>query len=488
MTSAETATQTIFIAAALGFQARTLLRTSFFDALKASGHRLVLLVPNPDEAYMHEFAAENVELAQLDTETCERYFGASQTQRWLRYLRMYTAPKGTDSGTLDGRLDLFEKNYLSKRPAMAHLFPFAVRLMRRSALLRRLVRDLECALFAPDLHAALYERYKPSLLLVSSTGGNWKGDTFLVREARKRKVPVVCLVHSWDNPSSYGVEGARADRYLAWADQMKQELNAYQEIPLSQIQVTGAPIFDVYHGIDRESARRRLISELGLDPERKLIVYGTISPPDWHPYDLRVVEFLLEQIQRDTLKQPAQLLVRFHPRHYPKRAADTEAYGKLQAKYGNLFLDMPQVLSDRLPLDMPTRDLHHIAEIVTAADVIVNVWSTLNLEAALCDVPVINLAFDPTPQENSQKTALIEQRPDQMMRRPHIKRLIASRGVGVAVSWEDLLDQLNASLENPALDHTGRRALARLELGEYDAKAGIKSAAAVFAISGGSAL
>jgi hypothetical protein len=268
------------------------------------------------------------------------------------------------------------------------------------------------------------------------------------------------------------MEGVQADDYIAWTPLMKKELMAYQEIPAQKIFVGGIPVFEVYHAPNGVMTKDELCARYGLDPQRKIIVYGTISPKDWHPYDLLVVEFILQLINQQQCAAPAQLLVRFHPRHHLTPGADMKAYAVLKDKYPHLWFSVPKILSTKLTLDMPAQEFAEVASLVRHAAVLVNVWSTLNLEAALCDTPVINIAFDPVPQVNAHKAALIEQRPDRMMSRPHIKRLLQSGGVAAAHSWTELAELINRYLEHPEYEQAGRRQLAEQEGGFLDANCG----------------
>ena len=79
-----------FLAVGDGYQARCLLRSGLFSALRDGAEKLVVLVPNPDEEYLRkELAAPSVVLEDLQVEGAAAYMNRSRFQGVLRSVRNY---------------------------------------------------------------------------------------------------------------------------------------------------------------------------------------------------------------------------------------------------------------------------------------------------------------------------------------------------------------------------------------------------------------
>src|SRR6185436_10472264 len=99
----------------------------------------------------------------------------------------------------------------------------------------------------------------------------------------------------------------------------------------------------------------------------------------------------------------------------------------------------------------PSRDNRlHLANTLKHSDVIVNVASTIAIEAAILDTPVVNIAFD----GNDEKPFLDSSR--RFYQYTHYKPLVDIGAVRVAPSTAALVSEVAAYLADPARDHAGR--------------------------------
>ena len=79
-------------------------------------------------------------------------------------------------------------------------------------------------------------------VLVAST--DMEKDQMLIYSLKKAGIPVVCLVHSWDNLTTKGTFNFTPDLMLAWNKYQVKEANEIHKIPLNNIVVTGSPFMD----------------------------------------------------------------------------------------------------------------------------------------------------------------------------------------------------------------------------------------------------
>src|SRR5207249_2727271 len=104
-------------------------------------------------------------------------------------------------------------------------------------------------------------------------------------------------------------------------------------------------------------------------------------------------------------------------------------------------------------------DIQFLANLTHHADLNVNLASTMTLDFAIHDKPVVNIAFNvvsPPPQGIRlwEFMNLFE----------HYRPVIELRAARAARSPEELAQHVNAYLEDPVLDREGRRQFVELEV------------------------
>jgi len=209
-------------------------------------------------------------------------------------------------------------------------------------------------------------------------------------------------------------------------------------------------------------SRNRFFKRIGADPKKKLITYcpGTRKTT---PHVFEILDMLWAFINRKKTVFPSQLLVRIHPKEVGwKRLKFT--------KYGNLIIDIPGKPSKRfrdgwIPF---SNQLTHLANLMYHSDVVINVASTVTLDACVLNTPVINISFDETPNKPYYKS----------IRRfhdfTHYRPIVASGAVRIARNPEDLLNLINIYLLQPSLDSENRKKLASDFCYKTDGKSAIR--------------
>ena len=61
----------------------------------------------------------------------------------------------------------------------------------------------------------------------------------------------------------------------------------------------------------------------------------------------------------------------------------------MAARYEHVHIDVPELRSDALVVDLPPEETLRVAALLTHSDVFVNVFSTMTLEACLVDKPTV---------------------------------------------------------------------------------------------------
>jgi hypothetical protein len=342
--------------------------------------------------------------------------------------------------------------------------------------LRRLVPRLEAGLEDVSAFKALLRKLVPKLVVVSSTG-TFGSDTQILRATRTLRIPVTTVILSWDNTSSTGYPAAFGDYVVAWTDTMKQELVRLLDYRPEQVVVRGVAHFDLYHRADPGYDRVAVIRALGLDPDRRTIVFATKSPNSYLCNAL-VAEHLAAAIRDETLSN-SQLVIRVHPIHYRRDrtgkltyAPVLDAYRAIAQKYPHVVVSEPLLAGESRGHIMVDAEMLELTRLMRAGDVLVNMFSTMNIEGALLNKPLVNVCFELTevapdwtrhPERYDIRSDAAEH---------HNMRIIDSGATRIAYSPRELVEHVSAYLADPSLDGAARRVIAGREGGPFGGSAG----------------
>ncbi len=469
--------KTILIPLNQGFAYRYLIQTDIFKTLMAARHRIVLLVPDPEDSFFKELSChENLFLARYQMEQYSNYLKKSKIESWLKRLRLFIQNGDYDiQSTKDIYLAYLKDNQNQLSPSSFKYFAmkFLVSIGRKYKFLRMMILRIEQQFFSPPLHSDVFEKYSPDLLLASSLG-TFDYDQYLMREARNRDVPVLSVVLSWDNTTTRGMAGAVADHVIAWTDEMKKELINQNDIDPRKIFVGGVAHFDHYYKENISLTRKELFRRLGLDEDKKLIFFVTKSP-NGYAWNSDIAEIILNAVSSDKIALPCQLLTRLHPIYYRRQNGNyrfqsfLDQFYSLNNEYDTLILNEPVMKSADFNYSMPEEEINLLASILKHSDVIVNMFSTLNLEASIFDIPIVNVCFEGNSYAGPMK-ARYDIGLDE--RQTHNQRVVKTGGVMMARDKHQLIDCINKSLENPKTGKEGRRLIREQETGPFPGNAG----------------
>lgn len=300
-------------------------------------------------------------------------------------------------------------------------------------------------------YADVFAKHRPSLL-VTPTTGLYFGEGPLMARADRLRVPSLAIDLSWDHFTTKTAPLRRVMGLSVWNDLMKREavqLHGYRD---EQVTVAGVPQFDIYADKSRLGTRDAFMRRVGADPSRRLISLTTIPPVlfNKHPH---VIASLVKAIEDDAFGVPAQLLVRVHPRD------DLRQYDRFQG-HPHVVVEKPfreTIVAEGSNVDPSLSDRLHLGATLYHSDVIVNVASTIAIEAAIMDTPIVNLAYDGDEQRGYLESTR------RFYDYTHYRPLVDAGATRLARSPESLVDEVRQYLLNPARDAEGRaRAMEQL--------------------------
>lgn len=300
------------------------------------------------------------------------------------------------------------------------------------------------------------ERSKPSVIVCTSQRSL---DVLpLILAGRSLGIPSAAFIFSWDNLTSKGRIAAPFDHYLVWSEHMRQELQRYYpDISSERVHVVGTPQFAPYADRSLRLSRQEFFTRFGADPERPLICYSG-GDAGTCPEDPEHVRVLMDLVRSGRIQGRPQVLVR------PTPVDDARRYAKVAADFPELILAAPAWVRTSAEdwtrvIPLPA-DVAFLANLTFHADLNVNVASTMTLDFALRDRPVVNVAFDVSdPPPFGQPLW------EHYYRFEHYRPVVDLGAARFARSPAELADHINAYLANPALDRINRRRLVDLEVG-----------------------
>lgn len=471
----------IFISADHGLAIVYFLQSAVVDTLLAGGAEVVLLTDDAlTERIRARFGRPGLAVEGLRLEAARRYFESHKPfqQWWLDFLRRAGA---------SARINLEAvQSYVDQVKAEAHrrrklLFPFVqllVALLRHSRAARRwLVRAQ--GHFTPRIYADLFDQYQPDLVVASTPG--WRFDRYLLREAAARGIPTASVIIGWDNSSSYSLPGAEVDSITCWSEIQKEELMLGSDWRAGKVHIGGIPSYDGYFDRRWQLPRGEYFRLHGLDPQRKLIAYAssfiTFSP------NIQNIEALAGLVSGDQLAAPSQLLVRLHPNHFldvERYAAERQEVQALAERHPHVHVVEPVPLGGSLGYysgeDMPEK-----ASMLAYADVFVTVYSTMVVEAAVHQTPVVSACID-SPQGWPRNFTLPLSKIGDWPTHARFRDSDAGR---VAYDADQLREAINFYLRQPDANLAARRAFIEREVTYTDGSAGRRTGKYLLSLAGG---
>ena len=276
-------------------------------------------------------------------------------------------------------------------------------------------------------------------------------------------LPTIAYIFSWDNLSSKGRMPVLFTRFCVWSELMKSELlQFYPKLTSNDISVTGTPQFETYVYDNYGWTRVQLNRYLGLDDsdDRRIICFscGDLSTS---PNDAVYIDLIAASMSTNCWTNNTLFLVRTSP------AEDATRFKELMDKYPAIVWNVPdwpqsnpshpEPWSQRVPtLD----DIHCLKSILKYSSVSVNMCSTMSLDFALWDKPIINPVFGAIDNDKG----LFPDR--KYLNYDHYVKVIQTGAVTVCANADELIVALRSALEYPMKQQNERKQVLELEIGQ----------------------
>jgi hypothetical protein len=431
--------KTLFIIINNGWEARNILRTDTFKILKENLGKIIILLTKPTEDYfIEEFEKDNVIIKGVD-------FKENPIENRLRWFRENFLSKPILNNTLNSKNEELRQKYpLLKKITIPlnYIYNF-------HPVIDKWWLAFYDFIFPKKEIKNLFNEYKPSCV-IGSTFGFAKVDAKIYRYAKKKKTRTISIILSWDNITSKSQRiAAKPDKIIAWGEIMKKEAIKYLGYSTNDVFVEGVAHFDIYGSNNDIKSKEMFFEENKLDLNKKLLIYGTVSP-NLFGYNKETIEIIKNLIEKDSFIYPCQLLVRIHPQAVTGKYSD-DINGMLQYQSDSVMFDFPKIITGKIPFDLPKNDMVHLKEIIYYSDVTINPNSTLSIDAAILDKPIINIGFDGYTEVPLHKSVR------RVHNYTHYKNIVNTGGVRIADTIDDFVKITNDYLGKSNLDSENRK-------------------------------
>jgi hypothetical protein len=423
-----------------GGAAGNVLRTGLIGRLIDSPPSPDIVIVSPlanDPAFVREFEQDRVKFEDLPA-----HRPSGLEARLLALVQAAYIDSGVSESVKIRRAEAVAKKSIrwirAKSLLAGALAPSMVRRESRYAVSDRLVSHKTAE--------RLFDRHRPSLLVASNPGLIFS-EVPLLRTARRRAVRAMAVDPSWDNFTNKLMPVRHVDRLIVWNELMKQQAVALHGYTPDEVRIAGTPQWDLYFRDGTILPRDTFFRQIGADPSRKLVTLTT-TPRELYPHHDRVLRVLIRAMHSGDWPEPAQILVRLHPRD------DRHAYTEFEGVPG-VTIEKPfrptVTAGDGLAIDITKENQRHLANTMRHSDVVVNVASTLAIEAAIFDTPVVNVSFDGESPSDWVRSSR------RYYRFTHYVNITRHDAVRVAEDPAALVAHVGRYLADPSLDRDGRR-------------------------------
>lgn len=434
----------------------------FRERLQSAGFDpLFFLSPH----YFKAFDFDPQRYFELRIHDYEQHYSRHVLLQNLRLLRRFAVI--TETTDLRLRETVEEKLFNSRIWGIAGSLIY-IDVMRRIPKLGRLLALIEKFFYVPQVHGPQLKEIGAKCVLTPGIGyyGFWNEGSFVL-EAQKLGLPVFSAITNYDAIVNKGYPGFMPSCVAVWSRQMADETIKLFKVPANKIEITGPHQYDRFLRPLRMN-RSEFLKSIGLNPGLKTIFFaGGVNVTRY----FEIFNLLIERAG-SIWHEKFNLVIRPYP--HPKMLVSPgwKVLERLLRQEGIYISDPGSIdAEDRrneykqdLWLDEGVDELNYL---LRYSDVMINYFSTISLEAAICDLPVIHLGYDIyTYGHRYGITSEFQQRQTHNRRK---LRLAASK---VARNEKELIEFLDGYLSDRTKEREQRREYAISECGELDGNAG----------------
>ena len=434
--------KTIFITSFHPLISRNILSTGLLKRLSEEA-RVIILTSEQKATYFRErFANKNIFVEGIDV-------SLSRSDIFLRQVTL--ACSFTRALYIKKRSQYYSDRRIGR--FLANVLPASI--VRTTRIAPWFIQTIDRLILRSKRFRSVFETYHPDL--VFSTDIQNEFDVRLLSEARRRGVRSVGMVRSWDNLSSKGLLRIVPSQIVVHNDLIKAELARYNHVAPEKVTVVGIPHYDRYVNVSITD-RAVFLRQFGLDPGRKTVLYAPIG--DRYIRDNGLDAFVIETLS----KIDVNILVRLPPTDVVSLPGEYKRDGIAVYQPGVSPKEEGKAGGGAKDSEIAETDEQMLIDSLANADVVVTGQSTIVIDAAAFDRPIVIIRFD---EKKRAYWDSVRKYYDYEYYLP----ISSSNGVRFADSPNGLLSLVEQYLNDPDIDRSGRERIIREQAFVLDGRA-----------------
>ena len=448
-----------------GFSLRFLCHTDILKKILEEKNIKVFILSKDAASTRLNLGYKNIEYVEFDESKSHNYKFASRFYNFLETIRLYI--NGGDFKTPE---IYFFYNVNNKKLFYRTLIFF----FKKIKFLRKILVFMQSFYYPKDLFK-LISQINPDLVITSSLG-TFSYDEYILRISKKLKIKTCACILSWDNSTTRGYPRAIPDKIFSWTEIMKKELVNFSDIDPNIITVSGVPHFDNYYNKNKFN-KKDFLKKINLPTDKKIILIITKGPSTFQ-FNPNICDLVSKAISTKKIDN-AHIIVRIHPLFYQidknkeiEFQSALDVFNEIKKKYNCLTINYPNITSNNINFEMHFEEQHFLKNLILSSDLIINIYSTVNIEGAILDRPLINIDFDnfkpmyEWSKKYKRQNLSIDRNLD------HNLRIMRYGGISNVKSEKDLINEINNYLSNPERKKNERKVIAVKEGGPYKGSSG----------------
>lgn len=318
----------------------------------------------------------------------------------------------------------------------------ALRIFFWAPLLRPIITRLYTLLMPKRRYADVFVKFAPSLVFATDIFNPM--DVIFMHEAKWRGIATLGMVRSWDNLTAKGGFRVVPDTLVVHNEIIKKEAVCIHGILETSVRVVGIPHYDKYRN-EVPISRKYFCATLGIPPEQKFILYAPVGNRFFtvNSFDREIIILL-----RSFLPDHLYLVVRPPPGDPVDMTGVPKDPRIIINEPGTRF---PWAGERLIDTEMSPQDDDWLAATLAHCELLVSGFTTLTVDAARFDKPIIVVGFDaktPLPYDESVLRQL---------EFDHFQPILKSGGARVVRDEMELKLAIEEYLAHPECDRDARR-------------------------------
>jgi len=439
--------KTIFITSFEGVETKNLLRTSILPTILRSPDVWIVLFTHTEERVAYhkkEFGDIRISYEVVPRPVIR---GLDRIFQKLKFTLLKTE-------TTDIRRRM---KYESKRSIITYGVSMTLNWLLARKPARLAFRFFDYYLMHNRDYDFYFEKYNPAGVVCANLFD--EPEVNLVRAAKKRGIKTIGFINSWDKVTARCILRILPDRVIVFNNIVKDELVRYDHVRPEDVFIGGMPQYD--HYVTRNPVSRDMFfTQMGIPPSHKLMVYAPVGNV-YGNSDWAIMDFLHRLNEEGKFGDNVEMLTRFPPNDSINQQEIAKRPWLRYDHPGLRFSDMRGG-----DWDMDAHDLAHLADTLNAMSLLVGYASSIAIDVAFFDKPIISINFE------VEKNLNPAQSPTSYQQMVHCKTLRRPGGMRFVQNEEELIEWVRKYLADPTLDREGRKRLVHEQCVFTDGKSG----------------